>query len=270
MRSVFFISDQTGITTESLGNALLSQFEGIEFHKELIPFIDTTSKATNVIIKINARYNQDGEHPIVVTSIVNDDVRKMFKLDYVFHIDFFESFIPPLEKELGKLSIHRMGMSHGIIDENKYYKRIDAIDFALYNDDGATIKNYEDADVILLGVSRVGKTPTCLYLAVNYGVKAANYPLAESDLKDRKLPKDLSKFHDKLFGLTTEVEKLHNIRENRFPNSTYSNMNTCKHDLASAEFIMHQNQIPFLNTNEKSIEEISIAIMQSLRLKRKF
>lgn len=266
MKSVFFISDKTGITTESLGNALLTQFGDSEFKRDFIPFVDSESKADQAIVKINSRHNQYGAKPIVFTSIINPNIRDKFKLDYVCHIDFFESFIPKLENELGYKASLTVGMSHGINNEEKYYKRIDAIDFSLSNDDGVTVKNYELADVILVGVSRVGKTPTCLYLAVNYGIKAANYPFAELDLKQDKLPKLLVPFHSKLFGLTIEVERLHHIRSNRLPNSKYAELNTCKTEIAAAEHIMHQYDIPYLNVSKKSIEEISVAIMQRIKL----
>lgn len=266
MKSVFFISDRTGITTESLGNALLTQFPDAKFKKDFIPFVDSEAKADQAIVKINGRYSQFGERPIVFTSIMDKDIRNKFKLNYACHIDFFESFIPTLEHELGHKASYAMGMSHGIHDEAKYYKRIDAIDFSLYNDDGVTAKNYEEADVILVGVSRVGKTPTCLYLAVNYGIKAANYPFAELDLVHDKLPKILVPYHQKLFGLTIEVERLHHIRTNRLPNSKYAELTTCKMETTAAEHIMHQYDIPYLNVSKKSIEEISVAIMQRIKL----
>jgi len=270
MRSVFFISDRTGITTEGLGNALLTQFHEIDFRKELIPFIDSETKADGVIAKLESRYNQDKAKPIVISSIINPDIRNKFKLDFVCHIDFFETFIPKLEEEIGYGASLVIGKSHGINDEDKYYRRIDAIDFSLYNDDGVTSKNYDEADVILVGVSRVGKTPTCLYLAVNYGIKAANYPFAEIDLTTDKLPKALVPYHSKLFGLTIGIERLHHIRSNRIPNSKYAELNTCRKEVEAAENLMHHYDIPFLNTSKKSIEEISSAIMQRIKLKRQF
>lgn len=270
MRSVFFISDRTGITTEALGNALLTQFGDVALRKELIPFVDTELKVDQAIIKINNRYQREGVRPIVITSIINPDLRNKFNLDYVFHMDFFEAFIPSLEAELGQEASSVIGKSHGISDEAKYYKRIDAIDFSLINDDGVSDKNFHEADVILIGVSRVGKTPTCLYLAINYGIKAANYPLAEIDLKHDHLPKILVPFHNKLFGLTIEVNRLQHIRANRIPNSNYADPINCKLEVESAERIMQRYDIPFLNTSHKSIEEISVAIMQSVNLHRKF
>lgn len=268
MRSVFFLSDQTGITTEAMGNALLTQFGEIEVRKELIPFIDTELKADKAIVKIQNRYIQDGIRPLILSSIINSVIRDKFKLADVCFIDFFETFLPILETEMGEKAKLVMGRSHGIKDEGKYYRRIDAIDFALQNDDGVSVKNYDNADVILVGVSRVGKTPTCLYLAVNYGIKAANYPFAETDLKHDKLPKQLVPYYAKLFGLTINIDRLHQIRQNRIPDSSYASLVTCKSEIEAVERIMHQYDIPFLNTSEKSIEEIASNIMQRIRLER--
>lgn len=270
MRSVFFLSDQTGITTEGMGNALLTQFNELELRKELIPFVDTDLKADTAIVKIQGRFIQDGERPIILSSIINPEIRDKFKLDYVYFIDFFESFMPELENALGQKAVQVIGKSHGINDEIKYYRRIDAIDFSLHNDDGGIISNYDNADVILVGVSRVGKTPTCLYLAVNYGIKAANYPFVEIDLKNDKLPKILLPYHNKLFGLTIGVDRLHQIRQNRIPNSTYADIKTCKSEVDAAEHVMRHYSIPFLNTSEKSIEEIASSVMQRIHLVRKF
>lgn len=267
-RSVFFVSDRTGITTEALGNALLTQFEKVVFKKEYAPFVDNEDKVSQILVKINNRHLQTGQKPIVFTSIMDAKNREKFKLEHIFHIDFFETYIPSLEDELGVVANHIIGMSHGLLNEDKYYKRMDAIEFALANDDGIHAKNYHDADVILVGVSRVGKTPTCLYLAVNYGIKAANYPLAENDLTSYKIPLILSPYHDKLFGLTIELDRLHNIRKHRLPGSDYADINVCQREIEAAENIFRSNGIPFLNTSKKSVEEISVAIMQLIKLKR--
>ena len=268
MRCVFFISDRTGLTTESIGNALLTQFPTAQFKREFIPFVDTITKASKAIVKIKARYFQYNERPIVFTSILEPKIRDMFKLDCVCHIDFFESFTPILENEIGTKASNILGMSHGINDENKYNKRIDAIDFSLHNDDGIHVDNYDIADVILVGVSRVGKTPTCLYLAVNYGIKAANYPFADLDLINDKLPKILVPYYGKLFGLTIDVDRLHQIRSNRLPNSKYADINNCRQEIAAAEHIMQRYDIPYLNVSKRSIEELSVGIIERIKLNR--
>ena len=267
---VFFISDRTAITTEVLGNALLTQFDGVELRREIIPFVDTVYKAEQALIRINNQYGIINQKPIVITTIIDPLIRNKFKLNYVCHIDLFEMCLPILEDNFGKKASNTVGKSHGIIDEIKYYKRIDAIDYSIYNDDGTSISNFEEADVILIGVSRVGKTPTCLYLAINYGIKAANYPLIEDDLSHDKLPKVLLPYHDKLFGLTIDPDRLHHIRSNRLPDSTYAKLDTCIYDINKSENLMRNFDIPFLNTSKKSIEEIAVAIMQIINLSRRF
>ena len=270
MRSVFYISDQTGITTEKLGTALLGKFPGIEFRREGFPFVDSAAKVNNALVRIKDRYLQDGQKPIIVSSVINPELRQMLKVDYALNLDFFEAFIDQLELELGVKATLEINKIHGIGNQENYNHRIEAIHFSLENDDGVSVKNYDEADVILVGVSRVGKTPTCIYLAVNYGLKCANYPFAEQDLHSDHLPKILVPFHGKLFGLSIEAERLHNIRSSRLPNSKYAEISTCLTEVKAAEHIMHNCGIPFLNTSKKSIEEISVAIMQRVKLKRQF
>lgn len=270
MRRVFFISDRTGITTESLGGALLTQFTGLEFKREVLPFIDTINKAEQAIYKIKNCYYQDQTRPIVLTSIIDSTIRNKFNLDFVFHIDFFEAFIASLEQELGVKAHLVVGKSHGISDETKYHHRIEAIHYSLENDDGISVKNFAAADVILVGVSRVGKTPTCVFLAVNFGIKAANYPFAEADLENDSLPLLLIPHQRKIFGLTIEALKLHEIRTHRIPNSNYASLKNCIYEVRVAEKLMHIAKIPFLNTSTKSIEEISVAIMQQVKLHKQF
>lgn len=266
MRSVFFISDQTGITTEKLGNALLGKFPQLQFRKENIPFVDTTARVNFALAKIKDHYTQDGEHPIVVTSIINPELRDLFRVEWICHLDFFEAFIGKLEQELHAPATLKINKVHGIGDEQKYQRRIEAIHFSLENDDGVSAKNYAESDIIIIGVSRVGKTPTAIYLAVNYGVKAANYPLAEMDLFHEQLPKVLLPYQNKLFGLTIDPNRLNQIRQNRLPGTVYADMSTCTNEVYHAEQIMHKYQIPFLDTSKKSIEEIAVAIMQLIKI----
>lgn len=270
MRTVFYISDQTGITTEKLGAALLGKFPQIEFRKENFPFADTPAKVSQALMKVKNRYLLDKQHPIIVSSVINPELRKLLNVDYAVTLDFFEAFIGKLEAELGCKATMEVSKIHGIGDEDKYNHRIEAIQYSLDNDDGVSARNYDEADIIIVGVSRVGKTPTSIYLAVNYGLKAANYPFAETDLKGDHLPKILVPYHHKLFGLSIEPERLHNIRTHRLPNSKYAQLATCTTEIHAAEQMMHNCGIPFLNTSHKSIEEISVAIMQQVRLKRHF
>lgn len=268
MRSVFYISDQTGITTEKLGTALLGKFPDVEFRKYSFPFADTPSKISQALIKIKNRFMLDGYKPIIVSSVINPELRKLLEVEYALTLDFFEAFISKLEIELGQKATMEISKVHGIGDEDKYNHRIEAIHFSLENDDGVSFKNYNEADIIIVGVSRVGKTPTSIYLAVNHGIKVANYPFAEMDFLTDHLPKPLVPYHYKLFGLSIEAELLHQIRSHRLPNSNYAELQTCISEINAAERIMHNCSVPFLNTSHKSIEEISVAIMQQIKIKR--
>jgi hypothetical protein len=267
-RSVFYVSDRTGITAELLGRTLLSQFKGAAFSKTTLPFIDTVEKARKARDEINLAYAKQGERPLVFSTLINPETRKVIIASNGFVMDLFEMFILPLEEELGEESSHVLGLSHGISDHNAYNDRIDAINFTLNHDDGMTTSNFELADIILIGVSRTGKTPTCLYLAIQYGIRAANYPLTPDDFSDGHLPKTLRPFQKKLYGLTITPDRLHNIRSERKPNSQYASLDNCRTEVRMAEDIFKTEAIPFLDTTKKSVEEISITILHAAHLYR--
>lgn len=268
-RAAFFISDRTGITAEMLGHSLLTQFEGFEFIRETIPFVDTPDKARAVAQKIREKAEGDQPPPIVFSTIINDELRELAKVEGVLTIDFFNVFIEPLEKELQTRSSHTEGKSHGIVNFQEYKNRIDAINFAMNHDDGILPQNLDEADVIVTGISRSGKTPTCLYLALLFGIKAGNYPLTPDDFGQPTLPKVLLENRRKLFGLTIDPERLHQIRQERKPNSKYASLETCRFEVEEAEALMRQVGVPYLDTSTKSIEEIASTILQSAYLTRR-
>ncbi len=271
MRSVFYISDHTGITTEKLGSALLSKFPEAKFRNESFPFANSPAKISQALLKVRNRFMVEGKPPIIISSVINPELRQLLHVDYAVNLDFFDAFLGRLEEALGANAVlHPISGVHSIGNEESYNNRIDAIHYSMENDDGVSSKHYDDADIIIVGVSRVGKTPTSIYLAVNYGIKVANYPLAEVDLHSDNLPKILQPYRQKLFGLSIEAPRLHSIRSHRLPNSKYSQLNTCMNEIQSAERIFTHCEIPFLNTSHKSIEEISVAIMQVVKLKRQF
>lgn len=271
MRSVFYISDQTGITTNKLGSALLSKFPEIDFRNESFPFANTPLKISQALLKVRNRFFVEGTKPIIIASVLDPELRQLLIVNYAETIDFFEIFLGRLEEALGcKAVLDASKSAHGIGNEENYNHRIDAIHFSLENDDGISCKHYDEADIVIVGVSRVGKTPTSIYLAVNYGVKVANYPLAEIDLRSDHLPRVLLPYQSKLFGLSIEAEKLHNIRTHRLPNTKYAQLSTCIQEIQAAERMMNHCSVPFLNTSHKSIEEISVAMMQVVKLKRQF
>ena len=269
-RYAFIVSDRTGITSESMGQALLNQFSHIEFQRSMHPFIDTVDKAEKMVAIINQAAEESAVRPLIFSSIVNDDVREVIHQSNGLHLDFFDAFIGILEEELQTEATNIVGNIHGITDEEKYHARMEAVNFSLTHDDGSTDKDMRKADVILVGVSRSGKTPTCLYLALQYGIRAANYPLTPDDLESTDLPRMVKAYKNKLFGLTILPERLQAIRHERRPDSTYSQLNTCRREVADAQAMFRQHGIPFTNTTDKSVEELAVNIMQACQLRRRF
>jgi len=267
-RTIFFVSDQTGITAETLGQSLLTQFNGSKFKRVVLPFLNSKEKAEEAKEQINRCFQSEGVKPVVFCTFTDDEIRDVIKGSDCACFDFFETFISPLEKVLGQSSSHATGQSHGMVDVSTYNTRIDAVNFALKNDDGADVSHYDDADIILVGVSRSGKTPTCLYLALQFGINAANYPLTEEDLDLLVLPPALKKHKKKLYGLTIDPNHLQRIRQERRPDSRYSSLRQCVKEVDMAEDLLQLNQLPFLNTTTVSIEEISTTILQEAGLQR--
>ena len=268
-RTIFFVSDGTGITAEMLGHSLLSQFEDIKFNQETIPFVDSAEKAQVALERIAQAAGLGNGRPIIFTSLVNNTVRASLRGADALVLDFFETFIDPLEHELGQKSTHTIGRSHSATDKKEYQHRIEAVNFALAHDDGQSNRELAKADVILVGVSRSGKTPTSLYLALQFGVRAANYPLIPEDFERNTLPASLLPFRDKLFGLTIIAERLAEIRKERRPNSKYAELLNCRREVEQAETLMRREGIRWLNSTTKSIEEISTTILQEIGLQRR-
>jgi regulator of PEP synthase PpsR (kinase-PPPase family) len=266
-RIVFFISDRTGITVETLGHTLLSQFNGVAFRQEVRRFVDTPEKARVVAEEIGAAKHGCGLKPIVFSTLIQDDTRSVVAAADCLFVDFVDAFIGPLERELGQKSSHTIGRTHGMVDAVKYNLRINAVNYALATDDGLNTKDYPRADVIVLGVSRSGKTPTCLYLALAYGIYAANYPLTPEDLDDVRLPSTLEGYRGKLFGLSILPQRLQQIRRERRPEASYSSMRQCEYEVSQVEAIYRKEALPFLNTSTMSVEEISATILQHKDLK---
>jgi len=234
-RSVFMISDGTGITVESLGNSLLTQFEGIEFEKHTIPYIDSINKSEMVIEQINKDYARTGIKPLAFTTFINSDISEHIAQANACVFDLFNTFLGPLEKELGIKSSDTVGRAHGVADSKSYDLRIDAVHYALTYDDGVKLQGYDKADIILVGVSRCGKTPSCLYMALQFGIFAGNYPFTDDDLTELRLPEPLKPYKNKLFGLTIDPERLQHIRTARRPNTQYSLLEQCRIEVSEVE-----------------------------------
>lgn len=269
MRTVFFVSDQTGVTAETMGHSLLTQFDGTAYRFVTMPFVATPAKALQAVAEINAAVRESGLRPIIFATLVEDQVRAVVQQADGLFLDFFAAFLGPLEAELGMPSAHASGRAHGMADLAAYTTRISATNFALANDDGVGSRDYQAADVLLVGVSRSGKTPTCLYLALQYGVFAANYPLTDEDLEGPDLPAALLPYRSKLFGLTISPERLAQIRQERRPNSRYASAQQVQYEVRAALSLFGRAGIPFLDTTECSIEEIASRILDRQRIERR-
>jgi regulator of PEP synthase PpsR (kinase-PPPase family) len=267
-RTVFFVSDRTGITAEMLGNSLLSQFEQIEFKRRTIPFVDTPERIAEVVSMINETATAEKQRPLVFSSIVDETMSAQLGLANALFLDLFQVFIAPLEAELDAKSSHAAGRSHGIANPMEYFARMEAINFAQAHDDGASTRDLVKAQVILTGVSRCGKTPTSLYLALQFGILTANFPLTPDDFGDGKLPASVAPHRDRLFGLTINPERLQQIRQARRPNSKYAALENCRYEVREAEQLMHRERIPTLDTTARSIEEIATTILHRAGLQR--
>lgn len=266
-RTVFYVSDGTGITAETIGHTLLTQFTGLQFATDRIPFVDTPDKARAAVEEIREAGVQSGLRPIVINSCVDPELNAILATSDALMLDVFAPFIEPLERELGTQRQSRVGQAHGMVDFETYHSRINAMNYALTHDDGVAM-DYTDADVILVGVSRAGKTPTCVYLALHYGIRAANYPLTDEDLGSERLPPRLRAHRGKLFGLTIDPVRLQQIRQERRANSRYALLETCKREVQAAQEMFRQERIPVLSTTHASIEEICSRLLEELGINR--
>jgi len=268
-RTAFFVSDQTGVTAETMGHSLLTQFDGLEFRQVTLPFISSVDKAEEAVRKINATSVADASRPVVFSTLVKDELRAIVKRSDGLFLDFFDAFLGPLEAELQVKSSEREGRAHGIADRLVYSTRIEATNFALAADDGGVSADYGRADVVLVGVSRSGKTPTCIYMAMQYGVFAANYPLTEEDFESKQLPVLLRPHAAKLFGLTIAPQRLQQIRNERRPGSRYASLPQCEFEVRCAETLFQRHGIPCLDATECSIEEIASRVIDRKGIERR-
>lgn len=266
LRSAFFVSDRTGLTAEVMGRSLLSQFEGIEFRRVTLRYIDTPDKARDAVAQINQAAQADAQRPLVFSTLTTPELRNILGQGGALLLDLFEMFITPLEAELGTLSSHAIGRSHNA--GSSYTSRMNAVNYALDHDDGGINRDLDRAEIVLVGVSRCGKTPTSLYLDLQFGIYAANYPLVEEDFSTETLPAALKPLRKKMFGLTIRPERLQQIRAERAPDSRYAALENCRNEVQQAESMMLQSGIPFLDVTAMSVEEIATTIVHQTGLKR--
>ncbi len=266
-RTVFYISDGTGITAQTLGHSLLSQFEGVEFQTISVTFVDDRTKAKQCLQQIRDK-TKPGEHrPIVLSTLVEGEIADIVGEADALHVDLFRGFLTPLEAELGLKSTHYVGRSHAVVDTPDYHRRMEAVNYTLNHDDGLTNRNLDQSEVILVGVSRSGKTPTSVYLAMHYGLFSANYPLIPEDFERGALPGGLEQHREKLVGLSIEPQRLHQIRSERRRDSVYASLENCQHEVESSQRLMRRYGIEWLDSTTKSVEELSAAIVQQRGLK---
>ena len=269
-RTVFFISDSTAITAETLGQSLLAQFDHIHFNQFTLPFVDAPEKAQEAVLIIKEAAKIGSTKPIVFSTLLNAEIREMIKSSDCIFFDFIDALLSRLEAELSMESSHRVGIYHKIKDID-YDVRMNAVNYALGNDDGISIKNFDVSEVILIGISRTGKTPTCIYMALQFGLCAANYPLTEEDFvgEDKKLYSALHLVREKLFGLSINPDRLHKIRSERCPNSRYASLSQCQMEVTMAESLFLAEDIPYINVTSMSVEEIAAHILQAQKLQRR-
>jgi regulator of PEP synthase PpsR (kinase-PPPase family) len=266
-RTVFFISDGTAITGETLGHSLLSQFSSLEFNQVRIPFVGDEAAALDAVQQINDARERDKASPIVINTIVDKKLSALICASDGVVLNLFGDFLDTLEDALGIKPQASVGQTHGLKDFDRYEDRMEATNYALNHDDGISL-SFGNADLVLVGVSRSGKTPTCLYMALNYGVKAANYPLTEDDLDEMRLPPFLRRHKEKIVGLMIEPDRLAQIRETRKPGSRYASMKQCRKEVELAESLLRMEGVPIFQTTHSSIEEISSRVLAELGLQK--
>ncbi len=266
-RPIFYVSDGTGITAETIGHSVLTQFDGVSFVPLRIPFVDNEERARNALEKIKQAHVDTGSKPVVINTVVDPVLTAILAESGALMLDVFAPFIGPLELELGQLRSPKVGKAHGLNDYTEYEARMNATNYALTHDDGVDI-NFSDAEVILVGVSRSGKTPTCLYLALHYGIRAANYPLVQEDLDKGELPQRLRLNRQRIYGLSIDPVRLAQIRAERRPNSRYASLEQCRWEVDAAEKMFRREGIASLSTTHTSIEEIASKILQALGMNR--
>ena len=267
-RTVYIVSDSTGITAETFSHSVLAQFEEVNFRQIRLPFVDTLQKAEEAALRIDRNAAETGTPPIIFSTLVHPEIMARVRQANGIFLDLFGTFVLHIEQALGLKSSHSIGRSHMAANTEKYRNRIDAINFSLSHDDGQFVNNLDQADVILVGVSRCGKTPTSLYLAMQYAVKAANFPLVPDDFERGTLPATLVPHRAKLFGLSIQPDRLAEVRNERRPNSKYASLEQCRYEVAEAERMMRRAGIEWLSTTTKPIEEISTTVLQEVGLDR--
>ncbi len=262
-RLAVFVSDGTGITAETLGNALLVNFPGIPFERYAFPFVDTVEEAELVVREVDAAADA-GDPPLMFTTVKAPGVRAVLARARAVTVDLLSGHLSALEQALGTTASEQLGQYHGVGDVERYFGRMRAVEYALEHDDGQSMRGLDVADVIIVAPSRCGKTPTTMYLALQYGMRVANYPLIDDDFESERLPTAIAPYAARCFGLTTNPLRLSQVRHERRPASRYASLEQCTYELRRAEELYRRFRIPFMNSATKSVEEMSVVILQTI------
>lgn len=256
-RIAFCVSDHTGVTVEAVAKSVLSQFPALEFSLIALPFVDSPEKARAAAARIAATPDA-----LVFSTLTDPALRTVLRETRASLFDVFDLIAPAVETALGRAATPSSGRIHSMA--NNYESRMDAVNFSLALDDGLQPQRLDQADLILVGVSRVGKTPTALYLALQYGLRVANYPLTPEDLAQGHLPQPLLAQLSQLRGLTLAPERLAAIRQARYPDSRYASLAQCREELAPAERLFKHHAIPVIDTTRMSVEEIAARLRSQM------
>lgn len=263
---VFFVSESTGITAETFGNSLLTQFPGIDFERHYLPFTNSREKAEALVRQLENLSHTTGRRPLVFATMPDHEIDQLLSQAPCHYYEIFERFLPSVATDLGVQPSRGSGRTHGQTDATHYEARIDTVNYALSHDDAMSFKSLDQADIILVGVSRSGKTPTSLYLALHYGLKAANYPLTRDDFDKGRLPEAIERNIDKVVAISIDPERLHQVREKRRPGSDYASRETCRAEVDSARRLFRRYGLKALETTNSSIEELAARIVKSRKL----
>ena len=262
----FFLAGGTGISAETLGNMMLQQFPSVTFRRRKIPFITTVEQAREVVTQLDAAMTDDVT-PLVFSTVSDEEVRAELQRTKCAFIDLFGSHLATVEHVLHVNAVHRVQALHGVGDVGRYEARMRAVEYAMEHDDGQSMRNLEQAQLILIAPSRCGKTPTSIYLALQHGVRVANYPLVDEDLDQTQLPRPIQALRNRCYGIVTTPARLRAVRQERRPNSTYASLEQCSWELRRAEALFAAHGLPIINSSAKSVEEMSTVILQSLATK---
>lgn len=263
-QQVFLVSDSTGITVEALGQSLLAQFRQMSFEVNTYRYVDTVEKIDKICRKVAESTHISSYKPIILSTLVEGPLRTRLQTADAHVFDIMGDFITPLEEIFHTRASPSLGHTHGQQENSRYQHRMDAVNYALINDDGVTVRHLERADIILIGPSRSGKTPTCLYLAMQYGIYAANYPLVGEDFDLMILPEVLLKHKSRLFGLAISPARLHEIREARRADSEYASLKQCQYEVNQVNILYKEHHIPTCDVTRRSVEEIATRILPHL------